>query len=199
MPTAPRSMTPRPSRVCSECPRRDRHLPGFRQRGRWLFGVAAAIVGDAMRAAQGGDGGGVDVWPSVRRCACVRRRTSRGAASTTRPTRKCLSEVSPKYDHCSFAGTCNNGTCVCDGSHTGLDCRQLRCPRMCAGSSHGKCNEDGTCACVAGWGGDDCTMAVCQTPPCVWSWGLNSAGQLGHTDATTMPEVTPASASTHFR
>ena len=32
-------------------------------------------------------------------------------------------------------------------------------------------------------------MAVCQTPPCVWSWGVNSAGQLGHTDATTMPET----------
>ena len=129
---------------------------------------------------------------SVRRCACVPQAdvTWSGVDCAT-PTRKCLSEVSPKYDHCSFAGTCNNGTCVCDGSHTGLDCRQLRCPRMCAGSSHGKCNEDGTCACAAGWGGDDCTMAVCQTPPCVWSWGLNSAGQLGHTDATTMPEVTP--------
>ena len=66
-------------------------------------------------------------------------------------------EESVCLDNCNMNGTCNltTETCECDEGWTGLACESSACARGCC--AHGVC-ETGTCVCIPGWGGDDCSV-----------------------------------------
>ncbi|KAK0051511.1 N-acetylglucosamine-1-phosphodiester alpha-N-acetylglucosaminidase [Biomphalaria pfeifferi] len=59
---------------------------------------------------------------------------------------------------CSGHGSCDIGTCLCQGHWSGPGCETLTCPNSC--SSHGQCTEDG-CQCDPGWLGINCSL-TCQ-------------------------------------
>jgi hypothetical protein len=60
-------------------------------------------------------------------------------------------------DNCNRNGTCNvdTQTCECEDDWTGVACDVPACSRGCC--THGRC-DNGVCACVPGWGGEDCSV-----------------------------------------
>jgi hypothetical protein len=76
-------------------------------------------------------------------------------------------------DGCGEFGTCKDGQCVCALTHTGRHCNVLTCNNGsgCGFDTQGFC-VGGTCECLTGWEGIDCTI---EAPPSVsasWSTGM---------------------------
>ena len=72
----------------------------------------------------------------------------------------CPTEV--KGISCSGKGLClESQECECQKGYTGNACELLNCESLnnCNGATHGLCNN-GTCACLTGWGSQDCSQKI---------------------------------------
>ena len=78
--------------------------------------------------------------------------------------RDCATAVLPQScpNHCSANGYCLSGRCKCDAGFTADDCSvqigSTTCPADCAG--RGLCDGAGSCTCVPGYAGADCTRVA---------------------------------------
>jgi len=66
-------------------------------------------------------------------------------------------------NNCSKHGTCDKGTCICNGDWAGDDCSVP--PNVCTldCGDHGHCSN-GVCACDKNYGGSDCSSFIGTTP-----------------------------------
>lgn len=104
-------------------------------------------------------------------------------------------------NNCSNNGTCVNGKCQCDSSHTGEDCssvkmgysykanESIKCPvsldnKVCSGN--GRCDSNrGLCKCRPGFIGPDCSvMGFSPTFSCASNNGKECSGH-GNCNGTT--------------
>ena len=63
--------------------------------------------------------------------------------------------------NCFGQGQCIDGKCRCHDGFTGTLCDLEKCPAACSG--HGFCREHGSCSCVPGYSGKDCSRPLCTT------------------------------------
>lgn len=69
-------------------------------------------------------------------------------------------------NNCFGHGECLADGCHCDGGWMGNDCSMVAiatCPNNC--SSRGRCARDGTCVCMQGFEGEDCSKPIKQVCP----------------------------------
>lgn len=78
--------------------------------------------------------------------------------SSSTPSSKCLNNCTSPVN-----GKCDTTTsiCKCNDYYYGDDCSKKHCEVPC--SNGGICLDDGTCQCVAGWGGENCIISNVKT------------------------------------
>ena len=78
--------------------------------------------------------------------------------------------------NCTVNGQCLDtefplNQCVCQPTYSGTACQDRLCLNMCSGA--GSCQANGTCTCIDGFHGDDCSVYMMTAGvDRVWGFGV---------------------------